>query len=55
MRLYILIKPLKPSQNVQLFSLSYVFYHMMVLEIDARPKNAIRLQKTGHESETQQW
>ncbi len=50
-----LIKPLKPSQNVQFSSLSYVFYQMTVLEIDARPKNAIRWQNNGHESEIQQW
>lgn len=38
MRLYILIKPLKPLQNVPLFSPLYVCYHMMALELDARQK-----------------
>lgn len=38
MRLYILIKPLKPLQIEQLFSPSYVCYHMTALELDARPK-----------------
>lgn len=60
MRLYILIKPLKPLQNVPLFSPSYVCYHMTALELDARQKkNAIictrkKKSKIGYDSEIQQ-
>lgn len=59
MRLYILIKPLKPLQNVPLFSPSYVCYHMTALELDARQKKMLlyapeKKSKIGYDSEIQQ-